>query len=551
MKLRRRGVRAAVASLMLVGLPAAIAGAASPKTSGAIVRIGTQYQVDSMNPFVALESSSLAVYKYIYPSLVQYDTKLAIVPNFATSWSVSANGLSWTFHLHSGAKWSDNQPLTSADVAWTINTVLKYAAGGGALMATYLQGVTTAVATDASTAVVHLKAPEAAFLANIARMPILPEHVWSQYATGSDGAGLRTFSNQPTASSPVVSGGPFVMTQYNASGVDLFTVNPNFYGKAPTISGFGLEYFTSADAEIQALKTGQIDVMLNATPSAIKNLKADPSLVVDTKPALNESDFIINDYAKKKAHRELLNPLVHEAFNYAIDRNAIVAQAFNGDATPGFSPLPVADTGFHDPAVTPPQFNLTKANILLDKAGYKRGANGIRVAMGHPMSYTVILATDEEGPRLRAFDIMQADFAKIGVQLKVSITDDATAASLELTPSQKFDLGMWGWTPPGPDPTFILNTYTCAQFGGWQETGYCSAAYDKLFAAQAVAMNPAKRKAIINQMQVMLAKAMPEFIYAYENVNDVWNKSWSGFGETATGLFSPLTIDGITYAHHA
>jgi peptide/nickel transport system substrate-binding protein len=110
---------------------------------------------------------------------------------------------------------------------------------------------------------------------------------------------------------------------------------------------------------------------------------------------------------------------------------------------------------------------------------------------------------------------------------------------------------MWGWTPPGPDPTFILNTYTCAQFGGWQETGYCTPAYDKLFAAQAVAMNPAKRQAIIYQMQVMLAKAMPEFIYAYENVNDVWNKSWSGFGETATGLFSPLTIDGITYAHHA
>ena len=554
MKTRRRGaVTALIASMLLAGVPVAVAGAASRPhaSSGAIVRIGTQYQVDSMNPFVALESSSLAVYKYIYPSLVQYNTKLAISPNFATSWSVSKDGLSWTFHLHSGAKWSDGQSLTSADVAWTINTVVKYAAGGAALMDTYLQGVTSATATDPSTVVVHVQAPEAAFLANIARMPILPSHVWSQYATGSDGSGLRTFSNQPTAGSPVVSGGPFTCTQYSASGVDLFTVNPNFYGAAPTIGGFGLEYFTSADAEIQALKTGQIDVMLNATPSAIHNLKSDRSLVVDTKPALNESDFIINDYAKKKSHRELLNPLVHQAFNFAIDRNAIVKNAFNGDATPGFSPLPVADHGFHNPAIVPPTFSLAKANALLDRAGYKKRSGGVRVAMGHPMSYTVVLSTDEEGPRLRAFDIMQGDFAKIGVQLKVSITDDATAASLELTPSQKFDLGMWGWTPPGPDPTFMLNTYTCAQFGGWQETGYCSPAYDKLFAQQAVTLNAPKRQAIVYRMQAMLAKAMPEFIYAYENVNDVWSKKWSGFGETPTGLFSPLTIDGITYAKHA
>ena len=110
---------------------------------------------------------------------------------------------------------------------------------------------------------------------------------------------------------------------------------------------------------------------------------------------------------------------------------------------------------------------------------------------------------------------------------------------------------MWGWTPPGPDPTFILNTYTCAQFGGWQETGYCNKTYDKLFAQQAVTLNPAARRAIVFQMQAMLAKAMPEFIYAYENVNDVWNKAWSNFGETSGGLFSPLTIDGISYAHHA
>jgi peptide/nickel transport system substrate-binding protein len=555
MKLRHAtSLGALVTSLVLVSTAGAFAGASdrSHASSGSVLRIGMQYQVDSMNPFVALESSSLAVYKYIYPSLVQYNNALtAFAPNFATSWSTSPSGLDWTFHLHSGAMWSDGKPLTSADVVWTVNTVLKDATGGSALLASYLPGVNSASAPDANTVVIHLQTPEAAFLANIGRLPILAQHVWSQYDTGTAGSGLRTFANAPTTSQPVVSGGPFMATAYNASGVTLFSVNPNFYGVKPTISGFGLEYFTSADAEIQALKTGQIDVMLNATPSAIHNLKADPSLVVDTKPALNESDFIINDYKGKKKNRELLNPLVHQAFNYAINRNAIVKNAFNGDAKPGMSIIPVADKAFYDTSVKPAPFSIAKANALMNKAGYKMGSNGVRIANGHPMSYTVVLATDEEASRLRAFDIIQSDFKQIGVQLKVSITDDATAASLELTPSQKFDLGMWGWTPSGPDPTFLLNTYTCAQFGGWQETGYCNKTYDKLFAQQSVTMYAAKRRAIVFRMQKMLATAMPEFIYAYENVNDVWNKAWSGFAETPGGLFSPLTINGITYAHHA
>ena len=548
----RRGISifTVLASLLLVGSSSALAGASSrPRVaSTSILRVGDDLQVDSLNPFVALDGSALAVYKYIYPSLVQYSTKYAIEKNFATSWTSSSDGLTWTFHLHSGAHWSDMQPLNSSDVVWTVNTVIKYASGGGALLATYLQNVKSAIAPDADTVVFHLQSPQAAFLANVARLPILPRHVWAKYAVGKDGANLRTFSNQPTPGHPVVSGGPFMSTQYSASGVSLFSANPHFYGVKPSIAGFGLEYFTSPDAEIQALKTGQIDVMSRAPESAIANLKADKNLVVDATPALSESTFIINDYAKKKSNRELLNPLVHQAFNYAIDRKGIVKNAFDGLSSPGFSPLPIADIGWHDPAIVPVGLNLAKANSLLNQAGYKMGANGLRIANGHPMSYTVILTVGES---LRAFDIIQSDFKKIGVGLTVKITDAATSANLELTPSQKFDLGMWSWGPPGPDPSFMLDTYTCSQFGGWQETGYCNKAYDKLFQEQAATINIAKRQRIVFQMQEILARDMPEFILAYHDVNDVWNKAWSGFGETPNGLFSDVTIDGISYAHHS
>lgn len=534
-----------VAMATVVVAPGSQAGAAS----STLLSIGTGYQVTSLNPFVAVESSSLAVFKYTYPSLVQYNTKLGIVSNFATNWSHDKSGLTWTFNLHSNAKWSDGKPLNASDVAWTINTVLKDASGGGAQMATYLQGVKSASAKSPDKVVLHLGTPEAALLANLATMPILPKHVWKKYANGKEGANLRTFSNTPSSGRPDVDGGPFTCVKYTVNGVSLFQANPNYYGKKPSISGFGLEYFSSATAMVAALKQGKVDAILNAPPSAISTLKADKSLEVDTKSAFNDSDFFINDYTKKKSNRELLNPLVHQAFNVAIDRQSIAKIAFNGDARPAMSPIPLADTGWHDPSITPPQFTLTKANSLLTQAGYKMGPNGVRVASGHPMAYTVILATDELGPRTRAFDIIQSDFAKIGVKLTVKVTDDSTAATLELAPSTKFDLAMWGWTPPGPDPTFMLNTYTCAQWGGWSETAYCNHSFDKLFHQQSTTLKVAKRRAIVYQMQQMLAKTLPEYIYVYENVNDAWNKHWSGFGETPDGLFTALTTYGITKVH--
>jgi peptide/nickel transport system substrate-binding protein len=542
----------AITALCGVGLLAtgASAGPSRDNThaSGGTLRVGVVFTIDSLNPFVAVESTSLAVFKYIYPTLVQYNTKLQFVPSFARSWKTSANGLTWTFKLVPGARWSDGQPMTAQDVAWTGSTTLKYATGGAAQMATYLPGVKSVRAAGPNTVIFHLSSPQAAFLANLAQFPILPQHVWSSYATGKAGAGLKTFPNQPT-SGPLVCGGPFVLTKYQHLGVVLFSKNPNFYGPEPSIDGFGLDYFSNSDAMIQALKTNQIDAILNLPVSGVRALKGDKNIALHAQTALNQSDLIINDNAKKKSHRELLNPLVREAFNYAIDRATIIKDAFYGYAKPAYSPIPAADVAWHDPAVRPPAFSLAKANQLLDKAGYKKGSNGVRIANGVPMSYKVILATDELGVRTRAFQIMQTDFAKIGVKLSVSVTDDSTAAALELSPSQKFDLGGWGWTPPA-DPSFMLNTYTCAQLGGWNETGYCNKQYDALFAKQARTQNVAARKKIVYQMQRLLAAATPEIIYVYEDWIDAWNKKWTGFGETPQGFFSYLTTEGLQRVHN-
>src|SRR5262245_40517567 len=122
-----------LATMLLAALAlATVAATASARgESGGVFRLGTSSRIDSLNPYVAVNQGACSTFEYIYPFLVQYDkANLHFAPDFARSWSVSKDGKTWTFHTVSGAKWSDGQPLTAADAAWTINTDIKYANGG-------------------------------------------------------------------------------------------------------------------------------------------------------------------------------------------------------------------------------------------------------------------------------------------------------------------------------------------------------------------------------------------------------------------------------------
>ena len=98
-------------------------------SSSGVLRIGTVNYIDSLNPFNYIEAQSTNAMIMIYPQLVQYGPGMKFEGDWADSWTTSADGKDWTFKLKSETKWSDGQPLTAADAAWTINTTVKYADG--------------------------------------------------------------------------------------------------------------------------------------------------------------------------------------------------------------------------------------------------------------------------------------------------------------------------------------------------------------------------------------------------------------------------------------
>jgi peptide/nickel transport system substrate-binding protein len=557
----RRSVGVVLSLVAVLALSAAACTNSSGGGGGGIkeggtLRIATSEGMISPNPFVGFNQDDYNVWMEIYPSLLQFDTTTSTfdyIPSFAKDWSQSSDGLTVTFHTLPDVKWSDGQALTADDVAFTFNMIEQYAKGPTSSWAGSVKFLKSIEATDPNTVVASYDRPSGTALFDLGLTPILPPQVWQQYATG-DGKGLKTFPNVPENGNPLTGGGPFIMTKYIKNDIALFERNPNWYGTPPHIDGFGLQFFDSQDAMVTALKTDRIDAIEALPPTSVETLQS-AGFHVNQQPGLVLRDFIINADPNKTEHRELLDPKVREAMEYAIDRESIVKTAWLGYALPGTTIVPTGNTtggvDWHDPDIQPLPFDLTKANQILDSLGFAKGSDGIRVADGHPMSYTVVFPHAESGTGDRAFQIIQQDFKQIGIQLTQKRLDDNAAWTAMWCGGKcgyDFDLAMWDWYPAA-DPDFILSVLTCGQYGFWNDSGYCNPAYDKLYTEQKSTTDPQERQKIVYQMQEMAYNDRPYIILSYDERLDAWSKNWGGFMESSQGFFNNFSTQSLTSVH--
>lgn len=519
-------------------------GSATGVKEGGILRIGTHYVPESLSPIQGTRLTAGNIFQYVYPHLVAYDTKqklLPIVPNFATSWEMSPDGLTWTFHTVPNAKWSDGQPLTSEDVVWTINTALKFASGSMASFAALVKNVESATATDPNTVVLKMTKPNASLLASFVRVSILPKHVWEKYATG-DGAQLLTFAND----APIVSGGPFMVTKYVKNDNVLAERNPNWWGPKPHIDGFGVKFFTSQDAEVLALKNGELDMVTPLPATSVETMKA-AGFAVNDMPGILLHEIILNSNPNMKAHKELLLPKVRQAIAHALDRQKFIDVAYLGYAQPGASWIPPATGDWSDPSLKPETFDLSLANQLLDQAGCKRGSDDIRLYNGVKMEYDVVFPTDETGSGDRVFQIYQADFAKIGIVVHQKVADPATANVMIMGEDNKYtgyQLGQWSWTAL-IDPDFMLSILTTAQWGALSDCGYSNPTYDKLYREQSTKIDVAERQAIVYQMQQIIYRDKPYIPIVYADWLEAVSPKWTGVVLSPRGSWNSFSIQTL------
>jgi peptide/nickel transport system substrate-binding protein len=526
----RRTTLIAAAALIAVAIAGCGGSGANKSTglSGGDLRIGSLGAVDSMNPFVGVNGLDSMSYRVEYPFLLQYTNAGHLVPNWATHDSLSNSGKTWTFTTRAGAKWSDGHPLTAADAAWTINTMVKFEKGPTALYASFLTNVTGAQAPSPTTLVVDFTAPTGTAGDGFANIPILPEHVWERYARGS-GAGLKQFAN----TSPV-GAGPFLLSHFAANQSALFKRNPDYYGVAPKLAGFGTVTYGSPDALVEALQTNAVDVITPVPQTAIKTLKANPQLKVIGEPGYDTSLLGINS-SPNAPHPVLNNPTVRQAILLALNRTQINDTVNLGYGGVGSSIL-APNQPFSDPSLPPPAYDPAKANQLLDSLGFKMGPNGIRIADGHPMQYVLRFPNVTANSPLVENLVIQ-DLKKIGIALQPQTSDfKSYEAAIFKNKYSQFD-----FTIDDYNPLFDVNVYlvilTCGQLNSENESGYCNATYDKLFAKQASQFGAA-RQATLDQMQQMIYQQKPLIPITYNSELFAMQKKVQNFPPTPIPLIN-------------
>jgi peptide/nickel transport system substrate-binding protein len=497
---------------------------------GGIFRLGTTSNPDSMNPFVGFSALSYILWTETYPTLVQYDADYKITGDWADSWTTSSDGKVWTFKVKSNGSWSDGKPITAADAAFTGNLIIKYGEGPAAMMAPFIAHSTNFEAPDPTTLVITYDQPVANVLPQLQQFFILPQHV-VEPIIGANGKGLKKWD--PMADGAQVGGGAFYVKSFEKKGTTIVEKNPGYYTTPPHVDAIGVTVYQNADAMLAALKGGQLDAVDTLPPTLAKQWSTDPNFTVEVGASSFIYDIPINSNQKKTDNRELLDPLVKNALDLAVDRTQIIDTVLNGYGTAVATMFTDLSAPYNNTDIPIPTYDIAAANKILDDAGYKRGADGIRVGPdGSKFDWEVITPDNVEGID-RLFEILKTSWAELGINITAKKLDSTASFEAIGAPDWKyldFDLAIWDWVGY-IDPDFMLSVLLCNQLGGWSDTGYCNPAYDKLYDQQGVTLDQEERKAIVWEMQDIQNQDHPYLWVAQKQSISAYSKNWGGLSE--------------------
>jgi peptide/nickel transport system substrate-binding protein len=528
---RRHRSAAGVAALALaagaLSIPAVASPSAADSTSGSdepvTFTVGLLNEVDSFNPFNGIEASSYEMWALTYDFLVGYSMKdMSPEPALAKSWETSEDGLTWTFHMRDDVTWSDGEPLTANDVAYTYNRVLD---GGpeAATWSSYLTSVEKIEATDDYTLEMTLSKPNAVL--PLLPIPIVPEHVWKDVSEDE----VKSYAAEPTDGQPVVGSGPFRLVEGTAGGDTYrFEANPDYWGGAPHVDQVVYRVYKSEDPAVQALIKGEIDFVQDISALQVQSLQGQEGITAHNGDSPGFDEIAFNTGARDPKTEEpigdgnpaLEDPAFRHALGYAIDYDQIIEKAYQGAGQVGDSIIPPAySTWRWEPS--PEQaftFDLEKAGQLLDEAGYTMGDDGKRTMPdGSPIGTLRLYARSESKTSINVLNFFQEWLDQLGIDSEVTAYESNKLTNIIL--DGEFDVFEWGWYVE-PDPDSILSYLTCGQRGSWSDSWYCDADYDRMYEEQNSATDDAERVAIVKQMQEQLFMDSPYLVTAYSTIGE-------------------------------
>ena len=343
----------------------------------------------------------------IHEGLLKYDMNMKPLPSLATTWSVSPDGKTVTFQLRKGVTWHDGKPFTSADVKFSLEKVWKVLHPRGRTVYGNVREVQT---PDDSTVVVLLDKPSPSMMLSLSayESQVVPKHIYD----GTD------FNTNPHLSSPIGTG-PFVFKEWRKGEYIRLEKNSRYWdaGK-PYLDGIIVRIIPDAGATAAAFETNEVEIgFFNPVPLVdVKRLSALPNLAVETKGySYFGAEYVLE---MNMRNQYLKDPRVRQAILHGLDRQFLVDSVWFGYGKVATGPIPSAVTQFYTADVPTYSFDVAKANAVLDGAGFKRGADGMRFKLAQ--SYPIF----SEIPRTAEY-IKQA-LGKIGIDVEMRSSDLGT-----------------------------------------------------------------------------------------------------------------------------
>lgn len=509
--------------LLACGAPATTPDGAQPssaESSGPItLRVGWPGSPDTLNPGTGILAEAYTVYEMVYDTLFKLQFDGTFTLGVADSYEVSEDGKTWTFKIHPGITFHDGQPMTAKDVAFSLN--LYKAHEDFPYLNFYTVYFESIEAPDESTVVLTLTEAIPSLESQLLALYILPEHIWSQHAEGNAAAEFENLA--------MIGTGPFKLKEYQQNEFVHLVANPDHFANPPKIDELIFQTFGNEDALVQALVTGQVDMITEMPSTAVPVLKRTENVNVVSGAPLGPSvrDIIFNQLAlencppeggKCTGHPALLDRNVRLALAHATDKQNIIDVAMLGLAQPGLTLVASGQAYWYNDTLQDYAFDIAKANQILDDVGYKdTDGDGIREMPdgSRPLTFRLQWPNDiPEAPRIA--EILGQSWGQIGVKTEPQAADP-DALTTACCPAFDFDIMIWGWSW-GPDPNDPLGVMRTDQIpSGSSETGYANPEFDALYDQQAVELDREKRRDIVMQMQEIVFNDVVYIIPYYQD----------------------------------
>jgi peptide/nickel transport system substrate-binding protein len=455
--------------------------------------VGTvNFLIESMpidlDPRVGTDAQSQHLDGLIFDSLVARDAHMNIIPDLAETWE-ARDPFTYVFHLRRGVKFHDGRPFTSADVKFTFDSLTSGSVRSPKRGS--FDMIASVDTPDDATVIFRLRKPRASFLWGLTTpaIGIVPRGSGADEAQNPIGTGPFRFVNMTTDEG--------VILERNLA----------YFGSIPKIERVHFRVVPEAIVRALELRKGSADIggVNSLTPDMVLALSKQPGIVVDQQIGSQIAYISLNFDDPVLAHRE-----VRQALAYATDRATMIRFLLRGQAQPAESLLPPSHWAF-DPNAREYDFDPSEANRLLDSAGFPRGPGGVRF-------HLTLKTSTEESARLLG-QALADQWKGVGVALDLRPLETATFFS-DISRGS-FQLYTFRWIGVNNDPDvfdFVFHSRNLAPDGA-NRGRYRNPLLDALLDEQAVEFDPGKRKAILWQIQTIVAEDEPYInLWFYDNV---------------------------------